>query len=734
MKTLPLTPFIPIVFISWTTSLLLCLATTQLATADTKKWTADSYKQLEEGSVNGTLITSAGEITTGWETARVTIPHVASVWSMIQDKGLVYVGTDNKGWIYTSRAAKKTKKKRAKKNKAKKWVQIPKVFAVSALATTQTGDIIAGTMPKGEVWRISKAGTKKKIATLKDVETIWSLAVALDGTIYAGTGPKGKLFAISPKANSKPKMVFSTKDKRIMSLDVATDGTVWIGTSSNALVFRYYPKTKKYRAMADFAGNEIAAIQAVGQGAILVANDITSPRKAGPRSKQVIDKSKGAKNAGIVAKKPKIGSVPGADKPPNFSEFVPRKGARKGSGTLYRIEPSGQVTQLHALTATYFTSLVLGSNNTAFAGTATGGKIYTVDTNNNIATAMDVEDRMIAELTYGDAGLVFATVDGVGLYFARDYATKKPTYTSKVWDAKSIAQYGQLVWHGYGKVTVQTRTGNTEDPKLGWYPWKKLYKPMRKGGQNTHGNIVSPAGRYLQWRVLLGNKESVFRKATVYYAPANRPTSIKKITTQTSSRKSRFTLDKKIEPRKPIVKVEWDKDNPDKDPTEYVVYARAEGAVLWQKLSQAVAPLTKTTFDWNTETFSDGHYQIKITTNDSAANPSPYDQTHQKISELFLVDNERPILSRLQIQRTKTATTLSLRASDSSGIIREAAYTTGDGMWHPMRAKDGIFDESSEVVTASLPEQGMRHKYTITVRVADDSGNLKAVSREVSTP
>jgi hypothetical protein len=45
--------------------------------------------------------------------------------------------------------------------------------------------------------------------------------------------------------------------------DVTSDGGVWLGTSERALVFRYDPKTgKTTRAMADFAGNEIAALAA----------------------------------------------------------------------------------------------------------------------------------------------------------------------------------------------------------------------------------------------------------------------------------------------------------------------------------------------------------------------------------------------------------------------------------------------------------------------------------------
>jgi hypothetical protein len=77
------------------------------------------------------------------------------------------------------------------------------------------------------------------------------------------------------------------------------------------------------------------------------------------------------------------------------------------------------------------------------------------------------------------------------------------TYTSAVFDATRLATWGTASWTASlpagTTVTVQTRSGNTATPDSTWSSWTAV----TNGGQ-----VNSPAGRYLQYRVLFTTTNS----------------------------------------------------------------------------------------------------------------------------------------------------------------------------------------------------------------------------------
>src|SRR5690606_3825686 len=146
----------------------------------------------------------------------------------------------------------------------------------------------------------------------------------------------------------------------VTSIAVTTDGAVWFGTSERALVFRLDPKGGQARAMADFAGNEVTAIAAYRDGVVAAANDLAdAPTPIGKTAAQVEAAERPAAPKGQAPQLPAAGSKPGADKDPPAILDLGRKGARKGKGALFRIGADGRLDQLHALTATYVTSIAV---------------------------------------------------------------------------------------------------------------------------------------------------------------------------------------------------------------------------------------------------------------------------------------------------------------------------------------------------------------------------------------
>ncbi len=674
----------------------------------TATWTVETYQQFDAGDATSAFITSTGELRAGWDTKRTGLEGDA-IWSSVKlADGSVLLGSDANATIF-----------RVTGDGQKKVVSIPQAIAVVSLAQTSDGAVWAGAMPGNKIWRVDIAkGTATPGAQLKDVETIWSLAT-VGNTVYAGTGPSGKLFAIT---GATAKEVFDTDDKRITALTATKDGSVWFGTSERALVFRRDAKGDT-RAMADFAGNEISALAVYRDGVVAAANDLAdTPATVGKTPTQVEAGEKPNAPKGQATKAPDAGTKPGADKDPPPVSDLGRKGAKKGKGALFRIAGDGRLDQLHALTATYFTSVAVAGD-VVYAGAADKGRVYMVDSDGSVATAFDVDERAVSQLWVDKSLVGFATDDAPASYRATGRAAQA-RYLSDVLDAKSVAKFGKLAWVASGKIKIETRSGNTAKPGVGWSDWQLPQQIARIGGGGEGGKIVSPSGRYLQFRVALEDDAARVRRVMAYYVPQNQATQVQEVTIENSAEKMPTLKDSAGKPRSPILKVKWKIENPDTDDTQYTLEARRDGEANWRPVSTGKTPLTATTWDWNTETYPDGWYRVRVTATDAAANSPDRALTSTASTTMFAIDNSRPSIDALKITYPKAQA----RASDALSTIAEMAFSVDDGPWQLGSTADGLFDDLGEDLRIDLPTGLARGTHTLSIRVADASGNVGSTS------
>jgi hypothetical protein len=677
----------------------------------TATWTVETYQQFDAGDATSAFITSNGELRPGWDTKRVKLEGDA-VWSALRlADGSVLIGSDANGAIY-----------KVTGETSKQLVKLDGAIAVVSLAQTSDGAVWAGAMPGNKLWKIDvNSGKATAGPALKDVETIWSLAASGD-TVYAGTGPSGKLFAVK---GGTAREVFDTEDKRITALTITSDGAVWMGTSERALVFRYDPKDGKTRAMADFAGNEVSALAQYRTGVVAAANDlavVVPPVGKTPAQVEAAEKPTAAK--GQTTKAPDIGSKPGADKDPPTVTDLGRKGATKGKGALFRIGGDGRLDQLHALTASYFTSVVVAQDGVVYAGAADKGRVYMVDSDDSVATAFDVDERSVSQLWFDKNLLGFATDDAAALYRATGRASQAK-YMSDVLDAKASARFGKLTWASSGKVKIETRSGNTAKPGVGWSEWQSPTQIGKLGGGVVGGKVASPAGRYLQFRASLGDDDARVQRVMTYYVPQNTATEVQDVTVEPATKESLPTLkDLAAKPRSPILKLKWKIENPDSDDTIYTIEQRRDGEANYRPLSTGKTPLTATTWDWNTETYPDGWYRVKITASDAAANSPDRALTSNHTSTMFAIDNTRPAIEGLSINYPKA----NARATDQLSTISEMAFSVDDSPWQLGTTADALFDDSTEELRIDLPPGLTRGTHTLAVRVADSAGNVGSTS------
>ncbi|HTE54645.1 MAG TPA: WD40 repeat domain-containing protein [Kofleriaceae bacterium] len=686
----------------------------------TARWSVDGYDQWDEGDADSAFITSTGAVKPGWKTTRSEL-EVGGSWAAVRaGNGVIYLGSDDKAAVWA-----------VSNGKARKLASVGGgAVAVVALALGPGNALYAGTMPGGQVWRIDRSsGKASKLTELKGVETVWSLAMDRAGHLFAGTGPDGKLFRIDTRTGASH-MVFDSNDRRILSMVATYDGALWFGTSDDALLFRHDPARGTTRAMADFAGNEVTALAEYKGSVVAAANEIKEPSTSGVKTTAAVKEAEGKEVKGEKPKTAEKGK-PGADKATPSGTEPERKGERKGKGGLYRVRGDGQLEQLHSLSQTYFSSVVVNDAGQIFAGAGDKGRIYLIDADDSVSTAFDVTERQISQLLLEPGGkLAFVTGDATALYRSTGRAGTA-SYTSKVFDAQAPARFGSLGWRSSGGVAMETRSGNTEEPGPGWSGWQKLRDAHAAGGGGQRAKVASPPGRYLQFRARLTTDDAVLRQTGVYYLPQNRPTRLTEVTVSGADVDKLKTLEQAAStPRSPVLKLKWKVENEDSDETVYKLAVRREGDVRWRPIATGGKPLTAVTFDWNTETYPDGYYRLRVTASDRRANPDDRALDTQLLSAVFAVDNQKPTIGNVSVKYPAA----SARATDALSPLSEVAFSVDDGAWQLAGSQDGLLDDTTEILKLRLPDDLESGAHTLAIRVADEAGNIGSAAVTFRVP
>jgi hypothetical protein len=368
------------------------------------------------------------------------------------------------------------------------------------------------------------------------------------------------------------------------------------------------------------------------------------------------------------------------------------------------------VEQLHALGDGYFTALHVDAEGNLWAAAGANGRVYLIRPDRTVLTALDLPERQILTLAFDGSDRVLGTGDAGAVYSISTNPPKDAYYTTKVLDASWVSHWGNLRWSGHGAITVETRSGNTSHPDKTWTPWQAPVKP-EKLGDGGSGRIASPDGRYLQARVNFSTAKTVLRDLTIYYQPQNQPPRLTEITLEKKSSR----------PRSPVVKLRWKVENPDDDELVYRLFFREESEINWKPVG-GPEPLTRSEFDWNTESIPDGNYVVRVVASDERANSREQALDHALVSAPFLVDNRKPELSEVQVAYPFA----SGRARDSFSPISELAFSVDGGDWQTFLPRDGVLDDPSEDFTLQLPKNLASGAHSLAIRAVDAADNVGA--------
>lgn len=664
-------------------TLILVLCSLAAATAwagSTRSFVLDSANVLEEGKLEGTLVRSEGAIARGVQTKRTDLPGISAVKSLlVAPDGTAYLGTGNDGKIYSYA------------NGVAKLFAETHAMMVTSLARDAQGTLYAGTIPKGKIFAIAPSGQVREFSSPKDAQHVWALVYDdAKHTLFAATGPNGQVFAIG--SNGKAEVYYDSDATHVMSLVRDTDGALYAGTSDQALVLRIRA-VGRADVVYDFDGNEVTAL-AVKQGVVVAVSNFF-PKT--PQSKPSTPGSSGDQNSPQASTStPSLG--PSNDRP------------QVGKGILYKVDKEGRAEKLFTSESGSLTTVEWGDDDAIYVGTGKEGHIHHVQPDHSHALWVDVDERQVLATSLRGKKPMFVTGDGGALYEIESGPGQHAWWTSKVLDAGTVARFGQLTFRGQGKLSFQTRSGNTDKADNTWSDWSA---PLTAAGA-----VKSPGARFLQVRASLDGIDSLVYAAEIFYLPQNQPA----LVTEVTSEPPRLRTDKpgsRGTNNSSVYKLRWKVDNPDNDSLRYRLSYKREENPSWRSLLRESDVITATEYSWDTEGIPDGFYRVRVESSDELDNPTPIARKASGDSEPFLIDNHSPSVVELRVAGAKLAG----KAVDALGPVSKLEYTADGIEWLLLFPSDGLFDtreEAFELPLALLPKGDL----TVMVRATDARGNV----------
>ncbi|HUK82979.1 MAG TPA: hypothetical protein VLZ12_10150 [Verrucomicrobiae bacterium] len=715
-------------------TLTLIVATTALA-VKTERWEISSPQDFMRGKLNRLTVSSEGELHLGYGNTRLG-EFAKEVWcSTVGRDGTIYFGTGSPADVYAV----------GKDGQATKLYETDAI-AVTALATDSRGDIYAGTLADGRVFKIS--ADKKQGAEFCKLRApyVWALAVDNRDRLYAGTGPDGKIYRIAP--DGKAEEWYASEESNILCLALDADGALLAGGSDRGLLYRITDKSTGV-VLYQFSEDEVKSLVVNGRDLYVGVNKqkVKRPRGLGARRPSASEfedltqrlTSQFGARAVMEGERPR-------ETPPEA------RIANLLAGTLYLRNADGRIDRLAAWDNEAVMNLALVGDGDILVAMSGAGRVYRVHGGERWEMLFDMDEQQALTLAVRDGHLVFIGTGNVGNAYVVDaQKAKDGEFTSEVHDNKFLTTWGNLTWMGTGTIAVATRTGNTALPDATWSEWSEP-------GHASPAKITSPRARFIQIRAQLAKtSDPMLQSLGVYSLVQNqkpevlsldvgekqKPSAEKpKSESSGSSEKSdgadegetvtvtatgglRKAAERTPEefhpkPASTIQHISWRAQDKDGDTLVYRLFYRAEGDDSWIAITRD-KPLKKTEYSWDTESVPDGWYRIKVVASDEESNPVGEALADEKISDLVKVDNTRPQV--LQLSYDAATGVLKGIARDNLSLVVYLEYAIDGGDWKFFAPKDGVFDDREESFEAKVgPLAAGLH--SIAVRATDEEGNI----------
>ncbi|MCZ6696706.1 MAG: hypothetical protein O7A63_09240 [Acidobacteria bacterium] len=734
--------------------LLLAWPGTALAVAPVL-WSVETAEAFDLGTTEGVAVAPDGEVILAPALSTLKVPPLTEapepfLWSQaIDSKGTLYLGGGSGGHIY-----------RVPRAAAGSLYYSSGDLAVHAMTIGPSDVLYVATSPNGRILEITGEG-KGQVLYEPDDRYIWALQANGDGQLYAATGEHGVIYRITGRG--KAEVFFDSDDAHVVSLALDREGRLLAGTDGNGLLYRIGPggdatvlHDSSLREIKSIAIDRDGVIYAVGVGAA----DDPSPR---PQRGSLAAAPEGQPGTPVPSPVPLPGGMP------TLTATVTVQADANGAATprgeaaprseVYRIGQDGSVSTIWSSPTEVIYALAIDRDGRVLVGSGEPGRIRVLSGPNRSTVLARLKESQVTSLVIGPGRRIYAASSNTGRAYMLDEGTSESgIYLSQPRDAGTVSRWGRISWRarqpaGSG-IEMTTRSGNSRAPDATWSEWSTPY-PNPAGGP-----IMSPPGRFLQWRARLtrprGGESPALQSVSTIYVQSNLPPAIESVTvrppgvvrqrqpylSEVDPTDLAFTgidvdPDNPPRPDQPAIvpdkeiyvrgmrAIVWVAEDPNDDRLSYSLSFRGEGEKAWKPLARG---LRETYFAFDSMQMPDGLYEVSVEASDGRSNPAEQALSVTLDSEPFTIDNTPPLVqvtSRRSEKKKGSGFTVEVIATDGVGPIARAEYSLDARRFVPLVPRDGVSDSTSESYRFRLESPGPG-EHIVIVKVLDLLGNIGA--------
>ncbi|MBV8732788.1 MAG: hypothetical protein JO336_23500, partial [Acidobacteriia bacterium] len=679
------------------------LTLTSLYAGQTRTWIENDFADFQKGVIKNLSLRSDGALTLAPRSKEFYDSSAMYLWALARDsKGNLYAGGGTGAKLYRI----------SPDGKGKVLTELD-ALEIHAIAVDSKDRVYVATAPDGKVYRVNANG-KSEVYYDPKAKYIWALLFDKSDNLFVATGDPGEIHRVA--SDGAGKLFFRSEESHVRSLALDGHGNVIAGTAPGGLVVRVSPSGDGF-VLYQMSKPEVTAVGVSPNGFVFASavgsRQASLPLPPAPAPVPVTTQL--TLNAGGVQ------VVPRQAAPPTQLSSVPI--GITGGSEVYRISPDGEPRRewSHAQDVIY--AIAFDSVGRPILGSGNKGNIYRIESPTVYTALLTVPATQVTAFQSGPDGRLYAAAGNVGKIYQIDPTPEtQGTIESDPFDASLFAHWGRISFEDKpqgGQVSIQTRSGNLDQPQKNWSPWSSPISDP-KGDR-----IASPPARFLQWKATLTTSSAAapeLDSVEVAYLPKNVEPRIERIEItppnyrfpassivsaaptmnlppMSVNKQSRNetnsgaevsnTNTPALQYAKGWIGARWVAGDPNGDSLIYTVEIRGINETQWKPLKDK---LTDKYYSWDATVFPDGQYRLRITASDAPSNPPAEALTANIESEPFLIDNTPPKITGLTATRNGAKLEMRWHAADALSNVTKAEYSLDGGEWIVVAPTGGISD------------------------------------------
>ena len=711
-----------------------------LGATETRIWEQSEQDDFEKGTLTKLSLSSDGRLTPAPVLREIQGAGVTFLWTVARDsKGNIYIGGGSVG-------GSKSRLMQVDASGQIKTLADIGGMQIQAIAIDRQDRVYAATSPDGKIYRVTPstgaAASKTEIFYDPKTKYIWCMAFAKSGDLFVGTGEGGEVHRVT--AAGAGSVFYRTEEAHARSMTVDANDNVIVGTDPGGLILRISPGGQGF-VLYEAPKREVTALVVARDGNVYAS---VAGNKAPATAPAAIPPT-GRNNSGvplqIQGQPPNPMARGSAGLPVTFADGAP---GIPGGSEIYRIEPDGYARRVWVNPVDIVYALALDQNGKVIAGTGNRGNVYRVEDDRTYTHLLRVAPAQVTGISVAPDGRMFLVTGNVGELFSLG-PEREPSGTieSSVLDAGAFTYWGRMstLFKGQGAVALETRSGNVSRAQKDWSPWAKL---------DTLGRITSPAARFLQYRATVSGAAELYDVTAAYElknvapvveliesTPANyrlpgssgppppNPLTLSLPAIGARSSGSGTAGDSTSTPQltwaRGVIGARWSARDENGDALVFKIEIRGDNEAVWKPLRDNIR---ERYYSWDSTSFADGKYYLRITASDSPSNPPDQTLSSAREGDRFLIDNTPPDITGLTGTRNGSKFNVRFHAKDTWNVLDKAEYSVNGGDWRVVEPTTRLTD--SEEHDYRFQTDSTSGEFTVAVRVTDAYAN-EAVAKIV---